>query len=46
VASSQFEFVRAVRDEILGQLALRDVLGTLRMAMFSYHLRRIDTIAL
>jgi hypothetical protein len=31
------QFVRAVRNGILGQLALRDVLGSLRMAMFAYH---------
>ena len=30
------QFVRAVRNGILGQLALRDVLGSLRMAMFAY----------
>jgi len=30
------QFVRAVRNGILGQLRLRDVLGSLRMTMFAY----------
>ena len=30
------QFVRAVRNGILGQLRLRDVLGSLRMAMSAY----------
>jgi len=30
------QFVRAVRNGILGQLALRDALGSLEMAMFAY----------
>jgi hypothetical protein len=30
------QFVRAVRNGILGELALRDVLGGLRMAMLAY----------
>lgn len=30
------QFVRAVRNGILGQMTLRDVLGSLRMAMFAY----------
>ena len=30
------QFVRAARNGILGQLALKDVLGSLRMAMFAY----------
>lgn len=29
------QFVRAVRNGILGQLAMRDVLGNSRMAMFA-----------
>jgi hypothetical protein len=38
-------FVRAVRNGILGQLALKDVLGSLRMAMYAYLGRRMDTVA-
>jgi hypothetical protein len=30
------QFVRAVRNGILGQVCLKDVLGSLRMAMFAY----------
>jgi hypothetical protein len=45
LAPSQFEFLRAVRKGILGQLRLKDVPGSLKMAMPPYLGRWMDTIA-